>query len=72
MQAMRSFMNRQKNLICKNGKFSIETVYKNEPNKDNVLERKPELQIENTGCKNPRRNGSAFCQECADKYNQNK
>lgn len=55
-------MNRIKEETCKNAHFLIQA-------KDHV----PEMRIfpydiQNMGCKNKRRNGSAYCQECSDAH----
>lgn len=54
-------MNKEKNITCKNGKFSF-TLRKGE-------EHETRFKVSNTGCNNPRRNGSAFCEDCARIFN---
>lgn len=47
-------MKRQRNLTCKNGEFGLD--------KDS--------NIINSGCKELRRPGSAWCQECSDEHKE--
>jgi hypothetical protein len=49
---------------CKNGVWALEEVESKHPT--TVYEF---LSKHVSGCKNPRRNGSAYCQTCADAYN---
>ena len=54
-------MNKEKNTVCKNGKFDL------------IIEVGKETHFKNEGCKNLRRMGSAWCQECSDDFkNKNK
>lgn len=54
-------MNKVKNATCKNGNFILE--------KDKT---KLEFTAVNSGCNNPRRDGSAWCGNCANLHHSNK
>lgn len=43
-------------LLCKNADLSI------------VVNKEQKFEAHNLGCNNPRRDGSAYCKECSDKY----
>ncbi len=48
--------------LCKN---QINTLHKEDDTEEGIYEYTPT----NIGCTNQRRNGSAYCQECSNKYN---
>lgn len=47
-------------LLCKNSDLSI------------VVNQEQKFEALNIGCNNPRRDGSAWCEECAKKYHETK
>jgi hypothetical protein len=55
---------KQTQYYCKNSDLKIVTK-EGEEDKTEIT-----LDIQNDGCKNPRRSGSAYCQECSDKHKQ--
>ena len=57
-----SQMRKQRQQTCKASNFSVK-----EGDKD-YEKQTFDYSIENTGCTNPRRNGSAWCQSCSDKH----
>lgn len=62
LNAAEHIMSGQRQTFCKNAKLSIVTLT------DEKDDSKVTLDIQNEGCKNVRRNGSAWCQECSDKH----
>lgn len=52
------------NAMCKNAGVSIETF-----RTDDVYVDQFRIVLDPEKCQNPRRNGSAFCQDCSDKHN---
>lgn len=62
LQAHEHALTVTKNQFCKNGEYSLK------PKKNDNEKRIYIWEIKNKGCKNLRRNGSAFCQACSDKY----
>lgn len=59
-------MQKQKGETCKNQSFD----YKVSKQFQDHMDRSYKFDIINDGCNNPRRNGSAWCQECSDKFKQ--
>lgn len=56
--------NKEKDRTCKNGVFKINQTASDYKTMTFLYE------TENTGCKNPKRSGSAWCQECSDKHHK--
>ena len=55
-------LNKERQLVCKGGQFSVQ-----ENKKESIAKNmKFVFDVVNTGCKNERRNGSAWCQVCSD------
>lgn len=57
-------MNKFKRETCKNASFDYEQ------DKVDYTTREFTFKITNKGCNNLRRNGSAWCQDCSDKFKQ--
>ena len=64
-QRVKQAMNKEKNSTCKNGKFILAAK------EVDVVKLQYDFSYQNTGCTNPRRNGSAWCQDCSDKFKNN-
>lgn len=66
------FSNKLRQSLCKNAIVEVvnQGMYERE-NKDGTKVKDIDWGVRGDGCRNQRRNGSAFCQECSDKHKQN-